>query len=256
MNRRSDIAKLFNTTALLGLIAFSPSSFAWDWNWGWGANTVKGSGIVKTESRNVSGFSSIAVSIPANVTIVQGDAEGVVLEADDNILPLLETVIEDRALQIRFREKNQSVKTSTLKLTINAKSVEGISVAGSGAVHAAILRSPTLKARISGSGDMNIGNLEADSLIVSVAGSGNFTASGKARNVEVRIAGSGDLKIGKLEANKVKVSVAGSGDATVWAKETLNVSVAGSGDVKYYGDAKVSQSVAGSGSVKRLGAAP
>ena len=236
MNRRTYIAKLFNTTALLGLIAFSPSSFAWDWNWGWGANTVKGSGIVKTESRNVSGFSSIAVSIPANVTIAQGDAEGVVLEADDNILPLIETMIEDRALLIRFREKNQSVKTSTLKLTINAKSVEGISVAGSGAVHAAILRSPTLKARISGSGDMNIGNLEADSLIVSVAGSGNFTASGKARNVEVRIAG--------------------SGDATVWAKETLNVSVAGSGDVKYYGDANVSQSVAGSGSVKRLGAAP
>lgn len=256
MNASSRSARFSFVFAFIGLLALPQSASAWDWNWGWGANTVKGSGIVKTESRNVSGFSSIAVSIPANVTIVQGDAEGVVLEADDNILPLIETVIEDRALQIRFREKNQSVKTSTLKLTINAKSVEGITVAGSGDVHAAILRSPILKARISGSGDVNIGNLEADSLIVSVAGSGNFTASGKAKNVEVRIAGSGDLKIGKLEANTVKVSVAGSGDATVWAKETLNVSVAGSGDVRYYGDAKVSQSVAGSGSVKRLGAAP
>ena len=252
----SRFAKVNVVIVFLGFVAIPPPASAWDWNWGWGGNSVKGSGIVKTESRNVSGFSSISVSIPANVIVVQGETEGVVLEGDDNILPLIETVVDDRQLQICFNEKNLSIRTSALKLIVSAKAVEGLSVAGAGDMHAARLRSATLKVRISGSGNTTIGNLDTDNLIVSVAGSGNFTAGGKARNVETRIAGSGDMKIGKLEASTVKVSVAGSGDATVWAKESLTVSVAGSGDVKYYGDAKVSQSIAGSGSVKRLGAAP
>lgn len=254
MNASSRFAKFSFVFAFIGLLALPQSASAWDWNWG--GNSVKGSGIVKTEKRDVTGFNSISVSIPANVTIVQGDSEAVLVEGDDNILPLIETVIEDRGLKIRFKEKNQSVSTSSLKLTVNAKSVEGVTVAGSGDVSAARLRSTTLKARISGSGNLNIGNLDADSVTVSVAGSGNFAAAGKAKHVDTRIAGSGDMKIGKLEANTVKVSVAGSGDATVWAKESLTVSVAGSGDVKYYGDAKVSQSVAGSGSVRRLGTTP
>jgi hypothetical protein len=256
MNIFANLPRLFRVFFIVGTIALSQSAHALDWNWGWRGNSVKGSGIAKTESRNISGFSGISVAIPANVTIVQGETEGVSLEGDDNILPLIETVVEDRELQIRFKEKNLSVKTSILKLTVNAKTVEALSVAGSGDMHAASLRAATLKVKISGSGNAIIGNLAAESLIVSIAGSGNFTAGGKARNVETRIAGSGDMKIGKLEANKVKVAVAGSGDATVWARESLNVSVAGSGDVKYYGDAKVSQSVAGSGSVKRLGTTP
>lgn len=239
-----------------GLVAVAPSAHAWEWNWGWGGKLIKGSGVMKTDTRNVSGFNHISLSIPGNVEIVQGSTEGIRIEGDDNIVPLVETVVEGGILKIRFAEKNMSIGTKTLKLVVNAKTVEGLSVAGSGDLHAAKLQSAKLKASIAGSGDVTITSLDADSLIVSIAGSGNFAAGGKAKTIETRISGSGDLKIGKLDANSVKVSIAGSGDAIVWARDSLTVSVAGSGDVQYYGDAKVSQSVAGSGSVKRLGTAP
>jgi len=240
---------------LAGSLAFAPQAQAGDWSWGFG-KSVKGSGTVRTESRNVSGFSKISLAIPASAELVQGTTEGVSIESDDNIVPLIETVVENGTLKIRFSDKNMSVSTKTLKVTINAKTVEGLSVAGSGDLRAARLQSANLKTSIAGSGDVVITLLDADALVVSIAGSGNFTAGGKARSVETKIAGSGELKIGRLEAGSVKISVAGSGDATVWAKEALTISVAGSGDVKYYGDAKVTQSVAGSGSVKRLGTAP
>ena len=242
--------------ACAGFIALAPSAQAWEWNWGWGGKSVKGSGVMKTEARNVSGFTSISMSIPGNVEVIQGSTEGVSIEGDDNIVPLVETVVEHGGLKIRFTEKNLSISAKTLRLVVNVKTVDGLSVAGSGDMHAAKLQSATLKASIAGSGDVSIASLDTDTLTVSIAGSGNFVAGGKAKSVETRIAGSGDLKIGKLEGNSVKVSIAGSGDATVWAKESLTISVAGSGDVRYYGDAKVSQSVAGSGSVKRLGTAP
>ncbi len=105
MNVFANLPRLFWLFFTAGAIALSPAAHAWDWNWGWGGNSVKGSGIVKNESRNIAGFSSISISIPARLTIVQGETEGVVLEGDDNILPLIETVVDDRQLQIRFKEK-------------------------------------------------------------------------------------------------------------------------------------------------------
>ena len=113
-----------------------------------------------------------AVSIPAKVEIVQGNTEGVTIEGDDNIVPLVETVVENDGLKIRFAEKNMSVHSKSLRLVVNAKTIEGLSVAGSGDVHAAKLQTTSLKASIAGSGDVSINGLDADMLTVSIAGSG------------------------------------------------------------------------------------
>lgn len=237
--------------ALFGLSAVPASSLAW----GLG-NSVSGSGVIKKEARSVGPFTGISLSVPGRADVVQGGSEGVTIETDDNILPLIETVIEEGKLKIRFKDRNMSVSTKTLKMTINVKTIESISVAGSTDVHAVKLQAGKFKASIAGAGDVFITTLDTDELTLSIAGSGNFAAGGKANSVVGKIAGSGDIRIENLVANTVKLSIAGSGDAKVWAKESLTVSVAGSGSVAYYGDAKVKKSVAGIGSVKRLGSAP
>ena len=245
---------MLSAFALVGAFTLTATSAtAWDWSWG---AKISGSGNIKTEARAVTGFNGISLSIPAKAEIIQGASEGISIETDDNILPLIETVIEEGKLKIRFKDRNMSVTTKTLRMTINVKSIESLAVAGSGDLRAAKLQVSTLKTSIAGSGDVRIANLDADTLIVSIAGSGDFSAAGKTNTLEAKIAGSGDIKTEKLAAGNVKLSIAGSGDAKVWAKDNLKISVAGSGDVAYYGDAKVSQSVAGSGSVKRLGSAP
>ena len=246
--------RFFPTLFVIMSLGFSATpAIAWDWSWG---TKVSGSGDIKTESRAVSGFTGISLGVPAKVEIIQSGIEGIRIETDDNILPLIETVVDDGKLKIRFKDRNMSVSTKTLKLTINVKTLDSLSVAGSGDVYAAKLQVAKLKTSVAGSGDIRIAALDADTLTLSIAGSGDFSAGGKANTVEAKIAGSGNVKIEKLAANNVKVSVAGSGAAKVWAKETLTISVAGSGDVVYFGDARVTQSVAGSGTVKRLGNAP
>jgi hypothetical protein len=246
---------LTGTAALLSLslsLAFAPTAEAW----GWGTN-VTGSGTAKTEARQVSGFTGISLSLPAKVTLIQGDKESLTIEGDDNVVPLIESVVERGSLKLRFTEKNLNLKTKTpLRITVYAKTIESLSVAGSGDIVADQLKSPTLKTSIAGSGDVAIKNLSADTLKVSISGSGDFAAGGKVDAIEANVAGSGDIKAGRLESKTVKISIAGSGDATVWAKEGLQVSVAGSGDVKYYGDPEIKKSVLGSGSMKRLGATP
>jgi hypothetical protein len=226
---------------------------AWDWAPG---TRVTGSGQVTKVQRQVSGFKGIALELPASVEVVQGETEGVLIETDDNIAPLIETVVENEQLKIRLAQRFTAIKPKTLKVTINARQIESLAVSGSGDIRSGKLKSASLATRISGSGDIHIASLDVDSLSVSIAGNGDFFAGGRADSVRTSISGSGDLKISTLAAKHVKLSIAGSGNAQVWASQALSVSIAGSGDVGYYGDASVSQSVAGSGRIKKLGNSP
>ena len=202
------------------------------------AETVTGSGTAATDNRPVAGFHSVGLSVSGRLEIVQGDAEKLSITADDNILPLIEATVDRGELRIRFREGgNLNIRPRTpIRMTLNAKALDGIAIAGSGDVQA-----PALNAR---------------ELKVSIAGSGDVMLAGKAQELSVKIAGSGDVKAGRFESQSAQVHISGSGDATVWAREKLNVHVSGSGDVRYYGDPGVQSSVAGSGSVRRLGATP
>ena len=237
------------------LCLLSGSAMAWDLSWPFGAG-VPGSGHVSKTQRQVSAFKGVSLELPASVEIVQGEAEGLVIETDDNIAPLIETVVENGQLKIRWAQRFKSLKPTVLKLTVNVRALEQISISGSGDVNAAKLQSPTLEVRIAGSGDVRLAALQTDSLSVSISGAGDFLAAGRADSARYSIAGSGDLKASALASKNVRISVAGSGDAAVWASQTLNVSIAGSGDVSYYGDATVTRSVAGSGRIKKLGSAP
>lgn len=249
------------STAALALLTALPAqclAWEWSWSWGWGGRSVTASGNVKTETRDVTGFTGISLSLPAKVTIKQGNKEGLTIEADDNYLPLIETVVERGQLRIRPTEKNMSFKGRSMKLniTIDAINIESLSVSGSGDIVADELNSPKLRTSIAGSGEVNIKSLTSDSVKVSIAGSGDLNLGGTSNELEGSIAGSGSIKADRLKAKNVVVKVAGAGEATIWATDTMKLSIAGSGDVKYWGDAKVTQSVAGSGSIKRLGTAP
>ena len=61
---------------------------------------VNGSGHVETETRQVSGFTGIDLAGSGEVTIEQGDAESLTIEADDNVLPELTSEVSDSVLTL------------------------------------------------------------------------------------------------------------------------------------------------------------
>jgi hypothetical protein len=234
----------------IGMLATPPAHA-----WGWGT-TTKGSGNVVTTTRTLSGYQGVDLEISADVKLIQGPVESVVLETDDNIAPLIETTVEGGQLRIRLAKRGDSVQTKTLRMTITAPSFNELSVSGSGSLRGEGLKADKLKTSIAGSGDVQLDQLHVGDLSIAISGSGNFVAGGRADSVKGSIAGSGDLRAKTLESKTVKLSIAGSGNAAVWATETLKISIAGSGDVQYFGDATVSKSIAGSGAVRRLGSKP
>ena len=215
-----------------------------------------GSGKPATETRNVSDFEAIALSGAMDLVVRQGSKEAVEVTADDNLLPLLETVVESgsngRTLHVRFKRGERVNTKGPIKVNVNVVKLSGLSAAGSGDIRVEGLKTPLLKLSVSGSSDARLNELTTDALEVRIAGSGDVQANGAAKALKVSIAGSGDVQMSALAADDVTVSIAGSGDAVVQANKSLGVSIAGSGDVQYSGTATaVRSSVAGSGQVTK-----
>jgi hypothetical protein len=226
-------------------------------SWSWGGERVEGNGSIKRQARQVSHFTGLAFEMPGKLELRLGNSEGVTIETDDNLLPLVETVVENGTLKIRPSKRNLNLPTTTLKVVVTARQIERLALGGSGTIEADALRAPRLSIDLGGSGDIRVRSVESDSLAVALGGSGDFKADGgTARKLSVSIGGSGTGEMGRVQSDSVSVSVAGSGEATVWARNELSMTIAGSGDVNYYGDPRISKSVVGSGDARRIAAAP
>jgi Putative auto-transporter adhesin, head GIN domain len=196
-----------------------------------GGATVVGSGHVVQTARRIGAFSTIRVDGSIDVDAHPGPKPGVTVKADDNIEPLVETVVEGDALVVRVKTGTSFRTSHEMKVVVEFAQLAGAQQHGSGDLHISALNGPKFDARISGSGDLFVDDAQVGRLAVSVAGSGDVHIAGRA-------------------ARRVEVKVRGSGDADVNASEALAASVAGSGDVTYGGHPRdVSRSVAGSGSI-------
>jgi hypothetical protein len=223
---------------------------------GWfSSERIQGNGSIKKQAREVSKFSGVSFGLPGAMEVRLGATEGITVEADENLLPMIETVVENGVLKVRAIKKNMSLESRAIRIVVNAREVDRLYQGGSGTIESDALKAQKLEFKLGGSGAINVKGLEAKEVTIAIGGSGNFKAgSGWAQNVSIAIGGSGDVQLGDVKAADVSVSVAGSGQSTVWAKDSLSYTIAGSGDVNYYGDPRISKSVIGSGGANRLGA--
>ena len=215
---------------------------------------VIGSGHVVSETRAVSGFHGVVLEGSGDVAVTQGDTEGLVIDAEDNILPLLEsTVGADGILHLGMKPHAGSVTThKQVFYKLAVKTLDKMVVAGSGDIHAASLASGHLQLDLPGSGGVAVDHLKAETVKAEIEGSGNVKLAGEAQSQKITIDGSGDYAARDFKTDSTSLAIDGSGNAQVWADGSLTVEINGSGDVAYRGEAKLKKSVNGSGEVHPL----
>ena len=210
----------------------------------------------KKENRKVSSFSSLSLSISADVYIKQGSKTEVIIEGDANTLENIETVVSQGNLKIKYESRWSSwSKNKKVKVYVTSPDWEGVSVSGSGnVVSESAIEGDDFNMAVSGSGNIKINDLSANDLEARISGSGNINVAGskKANSLEISISGSGDFDGIGLAIDKVEVRISGSGGAKVYAESELNASVSGSGDIYYKGNALIDAKVSGSGKVRNV----
>lgn len=235
-------------------LAAAPALFAGDG--GWFGTSVTGSGRPATETRAVTDFRAIATAGSIDLAVRQTGREAVSVTADDNLVPLIETVVESgsggRTLLVRWKKGVSVRPQGPVTVNVEVKDLVALSSSGSGDIALQTLNTPALALAMSGSGDAVLDKLTTAELSVRIAGSGDVRGTGSATDLKISVAGSGDVALDQLAAEDVSVSIAGSGDVRVAANRGLRVAIAGSGDVAYTGNpATLKTSIAGSGTVSK-----
>ena len=233
---------------LLALI--STQSFAAGWE------TITGNGNLKKETRSASGYTGVLSAGSMNVQVAYGNSNTITVEADENLLPYIETSVEDGNLVIKTK-KGYNLK-SKLKLMVNVSltKVTALKVSGSGNLtgDGAFSNSGKTDIGISGSGNIRFGFDNISELTVGIAGSGNIDLKGKnANNIAASISGSGNIDCSDVQANDVFAKVSGSGNIRVHSTKSIDAKVSGSGNVYYKGSPNsITSKASGSGKIIKV----
>lgn len=202
----------------------------------------------KKETRDVAEFSGISLGIPAELYLSQGSPQQLVIQASEDELAAIETVVKDGHLKIRTDKIHTKFKD--VKIWVTVAEVEELGVSGSGKILAvSALKSDELELHVSGSGKIKMDELSNKEIEVAISGSGSIHLAGTGDEMEVSISGSGSCMAAGFEVDECEVRVSGSGKSEVKATGELEAAISGSGRVIYWGDPEVDARVSGSGKV-------
>lgn len=194
-----------------------------------GMTGVRGSGVAKMETRELSAFEAIDLSGVGRLEVAVGKAGPLTLTTDDNLLPLVITEVRENRLVIRESERINP--QTPLVISVATPKLSGVEV--SGAAHCIVK------------------DLSGDSFEASVSGAGTVEAAGAVKSLSVSISGAGDVKAFDLKCEQAEVSLGGAGAAEINAARSLKAGISGVGRVTYMGEPAVEKSVTGAGRIER-----
>ena len=213
---------------------------------------------LQEETRVATGFHRVDIDGKFEVTLVQGSAEGVTVEALAAALPHIHTQVRGGTLVVEGVDNRSiwdwfSAKGSGRppRVTIRLRDLDRIDAAGTVTVNADSLKTNELRLDLTGACTIKIRDLQAASLRLDGSGAIKATIGGKVQRQKVDLSGAGSYLAEGLASDEASVDVSGAGKAVVNAKSTLEVDISGAGKVEYLGDPKVRQSISGIGKISR-----
>lgn len=190
---------------------------------------TKGSGNIASESRDIRDFSGIDVSGVVQVEIISQQDFAVEVEADDNLLPLIQTEVRNGVLHIRTED---SVKSHNgLKVRISAPDIESIEASGA--------------TRVLVSGVRN------DALRVDTSGASKVTLSGETAKLGVEVSGASNIDAEDLKAGAADIEASGASNVSVFTTGQLRADASGASKIIYSGSpANIEKTSSGVSSIR------
>lgn len=217
---------------------------------------TQGSGNVISQVREVSNFNQVSLGGFGELILTQGASEGLKIEAEDNIMPLITSEVRNNILYLDFKDqdwRNSINPTKPIKFYVNYKNLNGVNISGSATVSADQITTDSFRLISSGTSKINIGTLNAQTLDLNFSGGADCQISGTVTSQNIVISGTARYNAAKLASDQAIIHISGDGDTTIWSKNNLDITISGTGSVNYYGQPKLTQNISGSGKINSLG---
>ena len=168
------------------------------WSGTRGSQIIRGDNIAAREERNVEKFDMLEFDGVANVYFAQAPKCQVVIKADKNILPYIETKVVNNKLEITTKPHISIRPKTKMEILVYSPDIKQIEWEGVGSLYVP--------------GKLNVSDLQVHSEGV---GSLNFLGTISARSLSFHMEGVGSVKATNINCNSVKAHLEGVGSITL-----------------------------------------
>lgn len=189
---------------------------------------LQGNGVIKHEDREVPAFTKVEATGGFAIDW-SGGQPAVGISADENLLPVIETVVQGDTLTIRAKGNLRPRKKITV--TLSSAALRGVELTGGIRFAAKQVAGPELK--------------------LTSTGAASFSIGGAVTHLEADLTGACKLTASSLETQEADLTLVGASEAEVNVTDRLKVSVAGASSLTYSGNPKtVDKDIAGVGTIR------
>ncbi len=207
----------------------------------------KNSSPIASAVREVAGFERIQLMGATTVYYTQSDSFSVRVEAPEDLIEYVETVVNDSTLTIKMSDDAQNLvqqivffQDNGISVFVSSPDLVEVSLMGSGEfVSNEKIDTDNLLLSLRGSGNINLVDVICDHLVTSAVGSGDINIfNAEAQTSQIELVGSGDVGINHKNVGLTDILLKGSGDVKCTFNSCGEVKgdLRGSGDITLSGD--------------------
>jgi Putative auto-transporter adhesin, head GIN domain len=213
----------------------------------WG-DCVDGNKNVKTENRDVRDFTKLKVGGAFDVKIIKSPTYSLKIEADENIIKIIETKVEDGTLYIKSTENICNFKS--LKIYVSMPELTGIIASGASEIESTDqFESEKMDITLSGASEVEL-NIKTKLLQTKVSGASEVELTGEVDTHALVMSGASELEAYKLVAKNYAIVCSGASECQINVTNELNVEASGASEIKYMGKpGKINKKLTGSSEV-------
>ncbi len=210
-----------------------------------------GSGNLTNETKDANGARQVTLDGMGTIVLKQGNKESLTIEAEDNIIPHIQSKLEGDKLSISY-DTNTPTPTKDVKFYLTVKDINSIIISGAGKIQSEGFKTKTMRISMDGAGNGDLAGLNLEKLTVNIAGAGKMILDGKCTEQTITISGAGNYDAKDLATETTTINIDGAGKGTVNAAKVLNAIISGAGNLNYLGSPQVNQQISGGGSVRQI----
>jgi hypothetical protein len=206
--------------------------------------------FARTEERNVPEFHAVHVAAGIRATVEVGPRRPVRVEADDEVLSLVETRVEDGALHVGFKPHARWSGDHRVTVTVQTPQLRAVSASGGSAIRATFTRADESGIQASGGSDVRVQGVDAGRLSIQGSGGSVLDVQGRADALDLQRSGGTRLHGRDLQVKDVEVQASGGSEGELRANGRIRGGLSGGSELHVRGGARARVATSGGSSVE------
>ena len=218
------------------------------------ARTIKGSGVMRTETREAGRYTGLKVARGVAATIVESDSEKLVVEADEKIIGYVVTTIDKQGVLLLTIDPEIDVRISVPKPEV----LQSLTATSGGRVTCrTVVNTPTLNVRTTSGAHAEIAcegdgctlsatsgseikaNLAVGRCAIEAHSGAEINVKGVAEECKINAMSGATCKARNLLTRRTEARASSGASVRITCSETLEAAASSGGSVSYWGDCRL-----------------